>query len=328
MLTTCEIDLQWTEDMPVFACPEFLTRTGRSFGWIGGIDTSRRLRCVLPYTVTIRGRVKMVRFRSETIMCEGPVSIDEERSFLEDACIILKEKGYDVIIPPTTNAIFRTFPRFSIAAPYGTYRIDLGLSEDALWQRIQRITCQNIKKALALGVTIRPVEGALEEVYNLVRGTFKRTGHPFMNKKTFLEYLDGLGMHGCVLGGYYNGRLETCVVYGYSRHSAYAIYGGNRADMAPGANKLLHWAAMQYFKRRNVRRYDFVGARIDPEPDSKAAGINSFKRRMGGELVKGYMWKVALHPLRSLIYSLAVRIARGGDIVDKESHKLRENDSG
>jgi lipid II:glycine glycyltransferase (peptidoglycan interpeptide bridge formation enzyme) len=73
-----------------------------------------------------------------------------------------------------------------------------------------------------------------------------------------------------------------------------------------------------------IPRYDFVGARINPEKGSKQAAINSFKKRFGAELVEGYMWKYSLRPTRALVYTLAVRWLRGGDIVDRERHKFAE----
>ena len=59
-----------------------------------------------------------------------------------------------------------------------------------------------------------------------------------------------------------------------------------------------------------------------PEKGSKQDAINSFKRRLGGKLIQGYMWKYALRPVKSIAYTLAVRFLRGGDIVDRERHKL------
>ena len=47
-----------------------------------------------------------------------------------------------------------------------------------------------------------------------------------------------------------------------------------------------------------------------------------FKQRFGGQPVQGYMWKYSLNPLKYAVYSLAVRLLRGGDIVDIEHHKL------
>ena len=47
-----------------------------------------------------------------------------------------------------------------------------------------------------------------------------------------------------------------------------------------------------------------------------------YKERFGGQLLLGYMWKYNLSKLKSPIYSLAVKLLRGGDIVDQEQHKL------
>jgi len=47
-----------------------------------------------------------------------------------------------------------------------------------------------------------------------------------------------------------------------------------------------------------------------------------FKQRFGGQLAQGYMWKYSLNPLKYAVYSMAVRLLRGGDIVDIERYKL------
>jgi hypothetical protein len=72
-----------------------------------------------------------------------------------------------------------------------------------------------------------------------------------------------------------------------------------------------------------VRKFDFVGARINPEKDSKQESINLMKKRFGATLSEGYMWKYSLRPWRASLYSLGVRLLRGGDIVDQEAHKLK-----
>ena len=48
----------------------------------------------------------------------------------------------------------------------------------------------------------------------------------------------------------------------------------------------------------------------------------TFKKRFGAELIQGYMWKYSLHHLPYAVYSMAIRLRRGGDIVDIEKHKF------
>jgi len=85
---------------------------------------------------------------------------------------------------------------------------------------------------------------------------------------------------------------------------------------------LLQWEAIRQFRNMGVNRYDFCGARIHPEKGSKQAGLAMFKERFGAQLSQGYIWKCALHPMKFAAYSLAVRVLRGGDIVDYEKHKI------
>ena len=133
----------------------------------------------------------------------------------------------------------------------------------------------------------------------------------------------GLGENVKIFVADYQGVVQGCAVIPFSSHSAYYVYGGSIPEPLTGATNLLHWEAIRQFRELGVKRYDFVGVRINPEKGSKQEGLMMFKQRFGGQLVQGYMWKYSLHPLKYAVYSLAVRFLRGGDIVDHERHKLK-----
>jgi lipid II:glycine glycyltransferase (peptidoglycan interpeptide bridge formation enzyme) len=266
----------------------------------------------------------MVRFRVETIPLVEGLEIDEEREFLNSAMEYFRSLGADMVIPATTNTIFRTYPDTAVAAPYGSYIIDLRPSEDVLWRNIDRILRQNIKTASKTGVIIREAMDRTEEAYLLIKDTFKRSRITFMSLNSFKRYLSGLGEHGKILVADFQGVPQSFVVFGYSRYSAYAIYAGNVANQQKGANKLLYWEAIRLFKSLGVRRYDFVGARVNPEKNSKQEALSLLKKRFGSTLKQGYMWKFPLHPFKYHLYRLAARIRSGGDIVDYERHKLKD----
>ena len=118
-----------------------------SYGWLGGFDESEQLRCILPYTEIRKGIFKLIRFRVETIPVGDGLTILEEKSFLNCCIKYFRSIGADIIIPATTNSIFRTFPDGADAAPYGSYVIDLEQPEEVLWKNISRITRQNIGTA-------------------------------------------------------------------------------------------------------------------------------------------------------------------------------------
>jgi hypothetical protein len=316
------VEINWHPGLPIFACEPFLKCVGDEYGWLGGIDDSGKLCCVLPYTIIRKAVFRMVRFRVETIHLDQKLDVIEEKSFLNSVIEYLRSIGADMIIPGTNNAIFRTYPYGADAAPYGSYVIDLTQPEDILWRNIERITRQNIKRAEKKGVTIRSGMEHLEPVYEMIGDTFKRSKISFMTYAAFERYVDGLGANCKIMVADYQGTPQSFVLFAYSDFCAYAVYAGNIANQHQGANKLIYWEAIRSFKKLGVQRYDFVGARIDPEKGSKQDGINSLKRRFGAKLKQGYMWKYSLRPLSFMTYNLAVRLLRGGDIVDHERHKM------
>ena len=316
------IPIEWNADLPIFAADRFLKSVGDSYGWLGGFDETAKLRCILPYTEIRKGIFKLIRFRVETIPAQNDFSIQQERSFLNSCIEYFRGVGADIVIPATTNSIFRTFPDGADAAPYGSYVIDLEQPEEVLWKNISRITRQNIGTAQRAGMSVRTGPEHLDAAHALITETFHRSRLPFMGREPLQRFVDGLGENGRLVIAELQGVLHSCVIFGFSNHCAYAIYAGNLARQHQGANKLIYWEAVRLFKSLGAKRFDFVGARISPPNGSKEEAINLFKQRMGAKLIQGYIWKYPLRPLRSLAYSYGVRLLRRGDIVDLERHKL------
>lgn len=318
-----EVPIDWHSDLPIFANESFLKSVGDEYGWIGGIDESKRIVCILPYTVIRKFGTRMVRFRVETIPLIEDFNLEYEKDFLTSAMNFLRSINADIIIPATTNTIFRTYPAGAIAAPYGSYVIDLlNKKEEEIWKGIDRITRQNINTAKKNGISIFTGLEYVDKSYTLVRETFKRSKIQFMSNSSFKQYISGLGDNCKIMIAEYKGVVHSCVVYAFSNYCAYAVYGGNISNQFQGANKLLHWEAIRLFRESGVHKYDFVGARIDPQKGSKQEALDLFKRHFGGTLRQGYIWKYPLRPIKSLSYSLGIRLLRKGDIVDNEHFKL------
>ena len=74
----------------------------------------------------------MVRFRVETIPLEGELDVQKEKSFLNSAIDFFRSIGADMVIPATTNTIFRTYPD------------DEDLLEDVITENQQAIEMTNI----------------------------------------------------------------------------------------------------------------------------------------------------------------------------------------
>jgi hypothetical protein len=318
------IPINWNEELPIFAKEEFLQAVSDEYGWLGGLSETGDLVGILPYTIIRKAVFKMVRFRVETIPVGGGLDVREETEFLSGAVGYFRSIGADMIIPATTNTIFRCYPPGAHAAPYGSYIIDLTPPEEVLWRNIDRILRQNIKTALKTEVTINEAAGQIEEAFGMIRETFKRSRLPFMDLVSFRRFISGLGEHGKVLIARQKGVAQSFAVFGFSRYCAYAIYAGNVAGQQQGANKLLYWEAMRLFKSLGVRQYDFVGTRIDPKKGSKQEALSLFKKRFGATLKRGFMWKYPLKQWKYGLYGLAARLRSGGDIVDCERKGFKE----
>jgi hypothetical protein len=317
-----KIPIDWHPEMSIFASEPFLKAAGDEYGWLGGFAESGELCCLLPYTIIKKGFIRMVRFRIETIPLEKEFPIQEEKTFLNSVIDFFRANGADMVIPATTNTIFRTYPDGAVAAPYGTYIIDLHQSEDKLWSGLNTSHRRNIRRALDSGVAVKNGLDQLKIVYQLVRETFKRSSIPFMGYESFSRMVESLGEYIRIFVAEHNGEVQGCTVVPFSQHRAYYVYGGSCPQPVPGANNLLHWHAIQEFKGLGVKHYDFVGTRINPEKGSKQEGIMTFKKRFGAELIQGFMWKYSLNRLPYSVYSMAIRLRRGGDIVDIEKHKF------
>ncbi len=318
-----KIEINWNPDLSIYASEPFLKAVGDEYGWLGGIDNLGKLRCVLPYTIVRKAIFRMVRFRVETFPLGGELEIEEEKSFLNSVIEFFRSIGADMIIPATTNTIFRTYPDGADAAPYGTYIIDLRQTEETIFGNFSSSHRRKVRLATKRGVQIKNGIKYLNIAYELVRDTFKRSKLGFMSYKAFERYIHGLGKNIKIFIAEHQNTVQGCVVIPYSNSSAYYVYGGSIPNPVTGATNLLHWEAIRQFRELGVKRYDFVGVRINPETGSKQAGLKMFKERFGGRLFQGYMWKYALQPLKFVVYSLAVRLLRSGDIVDNERHKLK-----
>jgi hypothetical protein len=316
------IEINWHPGLSIYASESFLKVVGDEYGWLGGFDNLGTIRCILPYTIVRKAMVRMVRFRVETILLDDMLTIEHEKSFLNSAVDYFRSIKVDLIIPATTNTIFRTYPDDAVAAPYGTFIIDLTQSEETLWNNLHSKHRNVIRNAIKKGVEIRSGAEHLNTAHEIIRETLKRSKLGFLSYEELKRFVLDLNANVKILVAVYQGVPQGCAVMPYSDYGAYYLYGGSISNPVTGATNFLQWEAIRMFRNLGVKRYDFVGVRIDPKKGSKQEGLTRFKQRFGAQLFQGYMWKYSINPRKFAIYNLAVRFLRGGDIVDHEHHKL------
>jgi hypothetical protein len=324
-LTAAPVDIRWETGLPIYASEPFMNSDGGQFGWIGGKDAAGSLRCVLPYGIIQKPGLHMIRFKTQTIPLVEGLSLEDEKAFLAAVVEHFRSAGADVIIPSGNTAIFRTYPDGAAAAPYGTFVKDLTKPEAELLSEIRKTYKQNIRKAEAAGVQIKWGPEYLDVAYELVSTTMQRSGSKFKSYADFKRRVEALGEYVKIFVAEHDGAIQGCMVAPFSLHTAYNCYAGSRPQPVLGSMHLLHWEAIRQFRALGVQRFDFQGVRINPEKGSKQEGISNYKQGFGGELIQGYLWKYPLRPLKSMAYSVGVRLLMGGDIVDQEHTKLEQN---
>lgn len=329
-----KVPIEWNSSVSIYASESFLSNVSDEYGWLGGIDKSGKILCVLAYSVIQKAVLRMIRFPVQTFFPEGEIGIEEEKIFLNSAVNYFLSTGADVIIPATFNTVFRTYPEGALVAPYGSYILDLLQSEESLWNNLHSKHRNVIRNATKKGVSILEGSEHLETAFRLVQDSFKRSAKGTTGRlrigfrldyDAFKRQVQNLGENVLVLVAEYEGIAQGCAVIPFSKHSAYYMHGGSLPTPVTGAVNLLQWEAIRLFQQLGVRQYDFFGARIDPERGSKAEGIMKFKERFGGQFIQGYMWKFPLRTLKYQLYSFAALVRNGGDVVDQEKHKLYKN---
>lgn len=324
MIEVKPIRIDWNHNLSIYASEIFLKLVGDEYGWLGGFDRQGILKCILPYTIIKYPLISMARFRIETIPRCDQFSLEEEKEFLNKVVDYFRNSGVDLIIPPSTNTVFRTFPDYVIAAPYGTFIIDLTKTEEALWKELHQNNRNKIRQALKNDITIKEGILFLDTSYQLIKHTFKRAHMNFMSYDKFKKFILSLQDNIKILVAVKNKTIEGCLVAPYSRYSAYTLYSGRIPQSSTGSMNLLRWESIRLFKCLGVERFNSVGVRINPEKGSKQESLLQYKKSFGGNLIEGYMWKVGFNPIKYSIYSLGVKLLRGGDIIDHERHKLHK----
>jgi hypothetical protein len=329
-MNAAPIDIQWHPGQSIFASEAFLKTISPRYGWLGGFDDNRTLRCALPYSVIKKAGLNLVRFPVQTIVMEE-LTIDQERRFLNSVVKALEAIGTDIIVPATFNTVFRTCPDDAIVAPFATFRLDLSVGEEALWKHVHNKHRNVIRNAEKKGVVIKSGPEHLKTAFELTRASFERSAPGVLARmrvrarlgyESFSSQVNALGEFVKVFVAEHQGVPQSAAVIPFSRHAAYYMHGGSIDAPLTGSANLMQWEIIKLFSAMGVEAYDFFGARVNPDAGSKIEGIMRFKERFGGDFVRGFMWKVPCRPLKYRLYNLAAALRNGGDVVDQERGRL------
>jgi hypothetical protein len=266
-------------------------------------------------------------------LAEGkPMKGKDEREFMEVVLDKIRKEGIaDRVCQPPTHVVFKSPPRGSIDCGFGTWYLTLeGISETLLWEGLHGKHRNVIRNAKKQGVEIRIGRDQLDAFYALYQATMKRSEMHCESFSYFQEYFDSHGSRNVICAvAYSKGIPQGALLIPHTEYAAYYVYGASADRMdVNGAVNYLHWEVILKMKALNVKRYDFVGARLSSTEGSRLAGIQQFKERFGSVLERGILWKTDIRELKCRMYDSVLKcylwmrkIHLSGDIIDQERRK-------
>ncbi|HCY74462.1 MAG TPA: hypothetical protein DHV28_00945 [Ignavibacteriales bacterium] len=281
---------------------------------------------ILPFAVRTKYFFKRGEFLTSSIYLNEPIDFETEREFLNSITLFIKEKKVcDWIQQPPNWAIFNSYPKNSVFAAFGTYKINLQTKNlDELFNIIDTKDRSDIRKAIKEEVEIKQGFQFLSDALMLISATAKIAGisSPSQQELTYLR--DQIN----VFISYFRGVPQTASIFYTNKYAWFNMYAGSKDKPFRGSNSLLYWTAIKEAKENGVLFFDFVGARINPVPGSKQEKIQRFKEHFGGELIKGYLWKMPVSKFRYNLYNSLIKtvsVVTGkkfkADIIDQERNR-------
>jgi hypothetical protein len=297
--------------------------------WFCGL-VNQNIQFILPFAVRVKYFFKRGEFLTATIHFDENSYIENERDFLDSiATLIKKKKLCDWIQQPPNWAIFNLVPDSSIYCEFGTYKINLLESaETELFSKLKNNTRYEIRKAIKNNIVIKKGFEFLEDALKIFQEVSNYGGLKYPDREAIQIILKHLYPNIQLYVSYHNDIPQSCNLFFYNKYSHYGLYSAAVEKPAFGANYLLFWKMICDLKTMGVKYFDFVGARIYPEPGSKQEKIQLFKKHFGGALIKGYLWKMPVSKFKYNVYNYLIKIVFVikqktylGDIIDQEKNK-------
>lgn len=288
------------ESIPILASQEYLSVKSENYGWFCNEDY------VMPFFIDVK-----LRFFKRLVITYKPISVkgseENEKEFLNEVCAYLDSHNLcDHIAKPQANVVFSSYPDKAEFIPWGSYLVNLSLSDEDLLASFHVKHRNVVRKASKDGITVEKTT-AIEEVFKCISETLNRqkVHAPSLAyyEKLIKRIPDNVGFYVAKNGS----NVEGCAVVIYDENCGYYMYGGSCPKPHTGSLNYLQYEIMRDLKTQGVKTYDLVGARIIYDEDSKYAGIQRFKSRFASEELKGYSFRYIVSPIRFKLFSMAVK---------------------
>ncbi len=283
---------------------------------------------IIPYEVRKKYVFSFGRYLSEPFCLNDDANTIENRKAFIDSIqeYIASNKISDWQDSVGAYTLFDVYPNTSKRIGFGNLIIDLENDTDTLLSNMTAKHRNMVRRAEKDGVSVKIGGVALLDDYcALDAQTWRRSGQAPVDRSFYENILMHMPSSAFIAIAYYDGIPQSGMLSYYNEQMMYYMYGASTDRPTTGATNFLHWEVIKEMKARRVKKYSFVGYRLDVDPGGKLAGIQHFKKGFGGELFEGYLFKetfsASKRKLFEILYSLKYRTHFEKDAIDQEIGK-------
>jgi lipid II:glycine glycyltransferase (peptidoglycan interpeptide bridge formation enzyme) len=302
----------FVEKIPIFATQNYADYLkeikNHSTIWFACIENNS-VSFLLPFVFYKKIIFRKGHFLTGIISLNPRNLLEQEKEFLDNVVIYIRKNNLCDWIQQGPNwALFNTFPSDSKAVKFGTYKILLENKNEAeLFSSIKKNYRQDINRAQREKVEIKKGMNYLNDCLIIINNTAKKANLDLLTfteiEKMSFYFRDKLKIY----VSYLDDVPQTAVIFLGNEYCTYALYAGSIIKAFRGANSYLDWEAILEAKKCNSSYFDFVGARINPEPGSKLERIQKYKKNFGSEFIQGYIWKMLISQWKFKLYNILLK---------------------
>lgn len=250
---------------------------------------------------TLRGNAPMVRCIAKSVYFDSyPIfqSPEDEAQYLPYLIESVKQyarKSHIVMLNLTHWIRGNCSIALDKEAPCATFYYDLSMSMESLYNQLDRLKKRTIKKAEANQLDVQfyaskeaipyiPQFQALRKETQQRAIEHNQNASMLLKSDTFFERLFATHKTTLAVVRTQEGKIVAAATFIESGATVYAHMSGSdaEANRATGSGTYYYWKAIEYFRAKGLKQFDFGGCPVDPSEDDPAFGVFVFKRGFGG----------------------------------------------
>jgi lipid II:glycine glycyltransferase (peptidoglycan interpeptide bridge formation enzyme) len=297
-----KIEEELKVSLPILASKRYLSTKSNEFGWL--VDDN----FILPYFIDKNLIFERMVFTYSLIPKKENLNLEDEKKFLDNMVDFVKANRLcDFIYKAQSNVIFNTYPKDSDVVEWGTYVVDITKEPDEIKKAFHRNHKGGINKAIRENIKVE-LTNNIQEVYESIKETLLRQKSIHYPSLEYIQKLkENLGDNVCFWVAKKDGIVQGSLITIVDNEWSYNMYAGSAKRPIKGSTILMQYYAMLEMKKRGVKYFDFVGARVNVQKGSKFESLQIYKERFGAKLIKGYSFRTIINPIKYQLFNFVAK---------------------